>query len=59
MKKDKYAYEGKEYVILGFTMVKCPVTRAWFKAVKYIQLETGLDFAREEKEFFERFKLVE
>ena len=59
MQRDKYTLKGKEYIILGFTMMKDPSSRAWLKAVKYMQLETGLEFCREEKEFFERFKKVE
>ncbi len=59
MERDKYTLKGKDYVILGFTMMKCPTTRVWLKAVKYMQLETGLEFVREECEYFSKFKIIE
>ena len=56
MERDKYTLKGKDYVILGFTTMKDPSSRAWLRAVRYMQIETGLEFVREGKEFFERFK---
>ncbi len=58
-KVDKYTYEGKHYVILGYVPFKDPSTRKWLDAVHYLQLESGLDFVREKEEWFNQFKLVE
>jgi hypothetical protein len=55
----KYSYKGKTYVILERFPMKDKSSREWLDAVKYIQLESGLIFSREEEEFLKLFKKIQ
>ena len=58
MKTQVYKYKDKEYFIENVGEMKNPHTREWQSCTIYIQLETGLRFVRETKEFRELFKEV-
>lgn len=56
----KYTYKNKQYKLLHEDLkIKDSGTRDWKQGVMYEQIESGLLFVREKKEFFERFKIVE
>lgn len=54
----QYTYKGKTYEVLrtDFT-IKDPTTREWVDGILYMQIESGLVFARDKDDFINRFKL--
>lgn len=51
--------ENKKKKQYKLCKIKDSGTRDWKQGVMYEQIESGLFFVREKKEFFERFKIVE
>ena len=56
--REVYIYKDKEYYFESCGEMKNPITRIWRGCVIYVQIETGLRFVREQKEFFDLFKKV-
>ena len=67
--KDKYnknptnlsfRYKYDAYLVIGNCLMKCPTTRQWFRAFRYIRSNSeSTIYVREEKDFLEKFILIE
>jgi hypothetical protein len=53
-----YKYKEKTYKILHFSKSKSRKSRVWYNSIVYEQIESGLVFTREEKDFYSKFKKV-
>lgn len=59
MKKQKYIYKNKKYIILHESKIKNQKTREWDDVIIYQQEESGLVFVRNTIEFYFKFDLIE
>lgn len=53
-----YTYKGKKYKILQEAQMKDLTTRHWFDCVIYQQIESGLVFVREIRDFKNKFEKI-
>jgi len=54
----RYKYKDKEYIVIHRIKSKHPQTREWYDAIAYASADQKNIYSREEKEFYELFKLV-
>lgn len=58
MEEKKYSYKEHTYTIVREILMKDTLTREWKLAVLY-KSESNAVYAREAKEFYRKFKLIE
>ena len=58
IERKMYKYKEKTYKILHFSKSKSRKSRVWYNSIVYEQIESGLVFTREEKDFYSKFEKV-